>query len=686
MNSDRPYEYHEDTLGVQARFIFSGRNAHEKSLELIGDRGLRSRIESDKITKLRSKGPGQPLLLRWDTLPQAWQELLVKTFGDPPQRVKTSLFQQHYRRDYAAFDFYTGFRFPDNSRIADDAKIEEYTTNASVLNTVIEVFEKRRSFIKLLKGRTGSAWEAVCAEAVKFKDVEYHTLPECPRVLRRTMNGYKIKGYQALISGRHGNNNRRIVTPDVEIFINNLFAEFRHKPNKYEVAKQYEGFLSGYVEVINNATGEIYSPKEFPRLSTSTITGYLSKWHNAIATEHIRGGDRQKLLSKFIPYASLEQPECAGSIISIDDRQPPFEYAKNSRVWFYNGIDLGSEAFVCWVYGKTKEGIILDFYRQLVRNYAQWGLNLPAELEAELSLNASFKDTFLKEGNMFQYVRIEPNKARGKRIEQYYRPLRYKHEKGHEGWLPRPFALDESNQAGPAIIPQIPYEQIIERCLWDIQNWNNTEHSKIEGKTRWEVFLQTQNPNVRPTNYRGIIPYLGYTTKTSCHAGIIRLQKKEYLLGNDGLIAVGSPLIDLMTAVEGRDITIHWLDDNFGNILKAYVYQGDRFVCEAVLKPTYQRARIERTAKDDHNLHLMSSYTETITAYTRRRKGDFDKVTVIDNTPRTLNNSFQIEGLGSYQPRESEPEEINLNGAQIGFNSGLIGSQTPSKTSLKNRF
>ena len=75
-------------------------------------------------------------------------------------------------------------------------------------------------------------------------------------------------------------------------------------------------------------------------------------------------------------------------------------------------IDLGNEAFTCWVYGTSKEGIITDFYRQMVRNYAEWNLILPAELESEMSLNSSFVDTFLKEGNMFQYVRIEATQTR----------------------------------------------------------------------------------------------------------------------------------------------------------------------------------------------------------------------------------------------------------------------------------
>ncbi|GHU96198.1 hypothetical protein FACS1894156_6970 [Bacteroidia bacterium] len=245
-----------------------------------------------------------------------------------------------------------------------------------------------------------------------FRNKVNHTLPNNSVVLRKLLKKFKKEGVKGILSGHIGNQYTRKVTHDVEMFLNSLFADFEQKSTKAEIDRQYNGFLDGYIEVINNETGELYSAADFPRLSVSTITTYLNKWRNKIGTYGIRSGNRQIFMAQFKPYHSLEQPKYAGSIISVDDRQPVFNYAPTKRLWFYNAIDLGSEAFTCWVHDTTKEGMILDFYRQLVRNYAEWGMNLPAEIEAELNLNISFKDTFLAEGNMFQYVHIEPNNAR----------------------------------------------------------------------------------------------------------------------------------------------------------------------------------------------------------------------------------------------------------------------------------
>ncbi len=426
-------------------------------------------------------------------------------------------------------------------------------------------------------------------------------------------------GYVSLIKDAKGKckQNARKATSDIIKLIKDLFATQPHKPTATEVARQYEAFLSGYLEVINNETGELYSPKGMRQLSPSTITAYLTEWESQIGTHTKRSGDRQKLMQKFKPYHSLEQPKHSGSLLSIDDRQPPFEYEKGKRLWFYNGIDLASEAFTCWVHGKSKDGIILEFCRQLVRNYAQWGINLPDGLECESSLNSSFKNTFLREASMFQNVRIEANNARGKRIEAYYRQLRYDLEKQRKGWLARPFALIKANRTSSQPKTIIPYDTIIEQCLYDIQKWNNAEHSKVKGISRWEYFLQNQHPDLKSTNYKAILPHLGYKTETSCNAGIIKLQYREFLLGDDDKIALGHNLIRLMKQVEGQQLDIYWLDDNEGNVLKALVcLRGEkRYICEARPKPVYNRAIIEQTEEGRDVQKIMSSYVATIEGF-----------------------------------------------------------------------
>lgn len=259
---------------------------------------------------------------------------------------------------------------------------------------------------------------------------------------------------------------------------------------------------------------------------------------------------------------------------------------------------------------------------------------------------------------MFQDVRIEANNARGKKIERYFGELRYGIEKKREGWIARPFAKSESNQAGPTKKQIIPYDTLTEQCLEDLQTWNNMPHSKHPEMTRWEYFKKMQHKDLKPTNYRAFLPHLGFRTETSCNAGIINLQYNEFLIGDNGTIASGENLIRLMKKIEGQQIDIYWLDDNQGEIFKAYAYIGDQYICEVMPKPRPNRARLERTPADEINMQLMSAYRLTIDGYQREQKNTLEPVAIINEKSKTLNNGFQLPGqrkaVAKSQPEKTE--------------------------------
>lgn len=614
------------------------------------------------IKKVLSGGNGRMMLLAYDSLPAEIQNIL----GDP--RKPAHLLDMFYNIDHAAVTFYTTHKV-DGVVTLELKYQEEYITNASVLKACVALKSARENERRTKGGSLKGIISTICNDVITFNTVLHakhgvkHTLPHSEKRFKETFKTFLNEGgegfnYKSLISGRLRNANALKVTDHIMAVLNQLFAGVSTKPTRTQIGRQYDAFLAGYVELINEETGEMYDPKEFKTLSESTVFNYLSKWEERIGTYTRRAGDRLKLINQFRPPHSLNQPSYAGSIISIDDRQPPFEYARGHRAWFYNGIDLASEAFTTWVYGKSKEGIIMDFYRQLVRNYTEWGFNLPGELEAEMSLNSSFVKTFLRPGAMFQYVRIEANNPRGKRIEAYYRPLRYALEKDRKGWLARPFALSEANQAGSAPVPIIPYNDIIDGCLRDIEDWNNMPHSVHKDKTRWEVFTSTQNPNLQPTNWKAILPYLGYATHTSCNRGIIRLENEDFVLGDDSEVYTGERLINLMKIVEGREFDVFWLDDNKGGVLKAVIFLDDTVVCEAVPKPKYNRARIERTPEDLAAREIMSAYGATIDAYMRRKAQSIDRIVVVDNTVKTLNRKFVMPSITRYEAKEEGPVEV----------------------------
>lgn len=599
-------------------------------------------------------GNGRELLINFDTLPKRIQQQL----GDP-RKTKHPL-ESYYKIDKEAVNYYNDYQYPDGSYLLPET-IEQLIINASVLKAVIRL-EAERESERLSKGGSlrgiGNTLytdvHSFNAVLLKRHNIE-HNLNSHLRRFKQQLNAFKIDSYYTLIKDPEGKSKQNALKRDERVnkFMNDLFAGRNHKPNATEVAREYIAFLNGYIEVINNSTGEVYNSKDFKPLSNRTITNFLSLWQNEIGNEAKRSGDRQKLMQKFVPYHSLEQPHFAGSMISIDDRQPPFWYDKNSRMWWYLGIDLASECITAWAYGKTKEELILNFYKQLVINYHYWDVPLPDALECELSLNSSFKETFLKEGAMFQNVQIHPNSARSKRIERYYRTLRYELEKEQEGWIARPFALNEANQAGPEPTKIIPYKDLVALGFSNIQTWNNMPNKQDPSISRFDYFKNRQHPDLKPTNYKSFIKYLGRKTRTSCHAGIMKLQESEWLLGDKSEIYTGENLIRLLKSVEDRTIDIYWLDDKKGNIYKALIYdvEDGRYLCEALPKPIGAKAPIE--AKDYHKdaTGIMSRYEATVTSYMQLQKNAIDKVTVINNHKKTISNSFSIPGFETYVPQ-----------------------------------
>ncbi|WP_313600626.1 hypothetical protein [Epilithonimonas vandammei] len=596
------------------------------------------------------------LLIDFDSLPKEIQERL----GDP-RKIEHNL-QNYYRTDSNAVDFYTMFRRPDGNCLI-PAEQQRYITNASVLIAIMKLREKHTTEkIKLNMSLKGIN-TFLCNESNSFnqylerKKMPTHNLPTHPTRFKEALNQFETEfkyngkifpyNYHSVIKDVDGNRktNSLKVDDNVLIILNGLFTTQKHKPNYTEIHRAYEAFLNGYAEVYNENTGEVYNPKDYPTLSEATIKVYLTKWENKAANYKSRTGNRQQYMSQFKPHHQLDRPKFAGSIISIDDRNPPFKDLTGKRVWFYNGIDLASECFTVFVYGKSKEGIITEFYRQMIRNYSEWGLSLPYELEAESSLNSSFTNTFLQDGYMFQNVRIEANNARGKRIERYFGALRYEIEKKRTGWLARPTAKSESNQANSGEVPKIPYDEIIQNAVDDLFEWNNSPHSQDPSKTRWEYFLENQHPELKPTNWQAILPHLGYHQQTSCNTGYIKLQGKHRAIALNGKISLGNELITVMKIIEGKDIDVYWLDDNSGNVLKALAYYQGRFICEVQEMPKYNRAKLERTTEQDNARELQSSYVASVEGFIRQQEKSLQRINIIHQPKAVPENGFYIPGM-----------------------------------------
>jgi hypothetical protein len=603
------------------------------------------------IKRLQKGGNGRKLLIDFDSLPREIQEAI----GDP--RKVDHILERYYRIETDTVDYYNDYKRPHSGYLT-PKEIEQYIINASVMHAVVRLEQdriiERRNKRMSLRGIAASLCADVSLfnETLKVKFRVTHNLPGNERRFKEYLKTFKMEGLYSVIKDPQGTGrqNARKVDDSVLEIIKGLFVD-GYKPTATEIARNYEAFLSGYAEVYNEKTGEQYNPKDFPKLSESTVKNYLAKWEHKIGTHKKRSGNRQVYIANYVPHGQMDLPVKSGSLISIDDRQPPFWYEKRKRMWFYIGMDVASGCITTFVYGKSKEGIIVDFYRQMVRFHAYYNLGMPIELECESSLNSSFKDTFLREGNMFRHVRVEANNAQGKIIELRFGSIRYEVEKKAPGWIARPHAKSEANQAGPGENLIIPYDELVAARLAEIEDWNNSAHHENTALSKWEYFLQNQHEETNHINYKAILPHLGYSTQTSCSRGYITLQGKQRAIAENGKILTGSSLIEKMKVIEGKDVEVRWLDDMEGNVLKAYAYMDERFVCEVMEMPRFNRAKAEQTAECLQAIELQSHYKMTVIGFAQQTAKEIDKVSINDLRPKP-ERKFQIPNLKRYEARE----------------------------------
>ena len=153
---------------------------------------------------------GTPALVAYHTLPDWIKEKVVAKYGDPENNTKHHVLKEMIVRDLMAEQRY--FHRPiiegSNEFLKPDVA-ERYTMNASVLNAVIRLTSDRELCIKSYNKPFGRVWPETSRDLNAIQEEIGCRLPKNHISLKRLAARYKEEGYDALISGKHGNNNAR---------------------------------------------------------------------------------------------------------------------------------------------------------------------------------------------------------------------------------------------------------------------------------------------------------------------------------------------------------------------------------------------------------------------------------------------------------------------------------------------
>jgi hypothetical protein len=186
---------------------------------------------------------------------------LIQRFGRPETHLIKGVFADLYKRDAKAAEYFAAYRLSDGRHLPDEV-IEEYTTNASVLNTALEALTQRSAYRKKKGASTRVVFDIISRDVEEYREACGHTLKIAS--LRRTLREYKEQGYTALISGKWGNKNtKKVKSEEQEVMIEELLKLHNNLDNQ-QVANMYNLVAKrmNWKDITSHTVGRIRKEKD----------------------------------------------------------------------------------------------------------------------------------------------------------------------------------------------------------------------------------------------------------------------------------------------------------------------------------------------------------------------------------------------------------------------------------------
>lgn len=165
-----------------------------------------------RLTVLRpGKGYGKCALIEYESLPSRFKARFVERFGKPEDIMKPE--QNVLPQDLKAQQYFHDHILESGEHIP-EPKQEEYTVNARVLNTLLDMRDTQKAMHRACNNNTPVIWANIFKASEELREAYHHTLPKSEARLRDKMREYSRDGYACLVSGKLGNRNAIKVTQE----------------------------------------------------------------------------------------------------------------------------------------------------------------------------------------------------------------------------------------------------------------------------------------------------------------------------------------------------------------------------------------------------------------------------------------------------------------------------------------
>lgn len=660
-------EYYGNRLCISMRDLIDGGIVTESNYRNLTNR---NRIE---VVRRGGGAAGSYALVAVDSLPERYKAKVDERYPGGSRMKLEGWIKSNYEMDPGATAYFfspekCGLQLPTD-------KAKEYSVNASVLNTCIKLYGQASTSQKIFGSKYN--WDMMADTISILRKDLGHTLPSSTLRFRKKVNEYKSKGYACLISGKFGNQSARKVDLRIERLLLSLAIQ-PYKPWNTNVLEQYNMFVTGELDVWDYETGALFNADEFIdkngepiTLSEATINNYLNKPKNRLLIDHKLMG-YTTFTHEVAPHMHRSRPEFSLSKVSFDDRDLPRKLKDSKqRPKAYYAYDVASDCCIGYAYNRGKNvDLVVDMFRNMFRLLDRNGWGCPAEVEVENHLMSQWKDSFLRAGVMFPFVRFcAPMNSQEKHAEHRNRSKKISIEhKNHVG-IGRFYAKSRQYRTENVKVfdelnntyvdkEYYSWDELIADDMKDIHEYNHALHpnqKKYPGMTRWDVLVANINPTLQPLDKATIARYVGEKVSTT-----IRRNSYCRVCGEDWWLSKVEAIEHL--APNDYKVDAYYLTDEAGKITDMYIYQNDLYIDKLENIGTFNTAKAEQTEKDERifleQRKKIAHFQKYIEERAIERVGITEKVT--EEIPEDMEDVIEIETIDPETTEEGEYEFIDF--------------------------
>lgn len=480
------------------------------------------------------KGMGSYALIDWDSLPIRFKKKYIAKYGDPEQKIMEKELELKY--DTEAEEYFTDKAKADTGIELKEAKIREYSLNASVLNRLMERIQAQRLGRNKCGNSTPISWDGIVAESERLRKEYGHTLPKSAARLQDRIRQYRKEGYRCLISGKLCNTNTVKITDDAGEYLIALKCSFNPRYTNAQIWEKY------------NADAPERGWK--PLKAMSSVTQFLERedvkwrWYDAVYGELAAKKKYTRQNVTVLPTRRDSLWYGDGTKLNLYYKVYTPEGYKPATLNVFEVIDAYSECLLGYDISTTESfESMFRAYRMAVETAG----HLPVELAFDGqggTRTAEAKELMPKLAKYSHWV--QPHNPQSKTIESIFGRFQSQVLYGHFNYTGGN-VTDKSEKSKPnlefiqANIDKLPtYEELCDMYAEARRKWNMTAHFKY-GKPRMELYLASVNeesPALTDAMRRNLFWLTSKKSSTFTARGLqITINKKEYIYdvyGADG--------------------------------------------------------------------------------------------------------------------------------------------------------